>query len=531
MTESATSSIGNHPDYISVVNEKLLLAEENNKFKEEVARLQHDLEVYKRLLFSAKSEKLGSAPSGNQLEIFATELSTRPVAEQSSEIEIKPHKRRKRKRYTDKAGNATHFPPELPREDIVLEPEGAKTCLSCGSDTKELSKKVTEKLCVVPAKFYVKRYIRPVCGCSCKECAPKSAAAPYSALPKTILDESFLANMLTQKFGWHLPFYRQSQMLRELGIDLNRDVLISSANKLADVLTPIVMQMALEIKRCDLVQIDETPITVAKKSNGKSKYDRNSHYWPILGGKQVVFTYTGDRKHCNVNNILGDNFSGVLLSDGYDAYLNYCNANPDTALALCWDHARRKFYEIKDKEPLALEALSHIKIFYKVEKEIKELLAENQLTPDKVPKYRQKHTLPALNTFKEWCETVIDSPEVLPKDELGGACSYVLNHWSGLTLYLEHGFVPISNIAIEQQIRNLKLGAKNWLFAASEAGAHTVAIMNSLVCTCKMNGINILHYFTDILTRLDSDTAKNLTPLAWKKELEIKMQNNSSTSI
>jgi len=98
------------------------------------------------------------------------------------------------------------------------------------------------------------------------------------------------------------------------------------------------------------------------------------------------------------------------------------------------------------------------------------------------------------------------------------ACSYPLNHWDGLTLYLNYGNVPISNIKIEHQIRNLKLGAKNWLFAASEVGAHTIAVMNSLVCTCKMNGINTLDYFTDILGRLDSDTPKNLTPLKWAKD-------------
>lgn len=88
--------------------------------------------------------------------------------------------------------------------------------------------------------------------------------------------------------------------------------------------------------------------------------------------------------------------------------------------------------------------------------------------------------------------------------------------------------ITVSNIAIEQQIRNLKLGAKNWLFAASEAGAHTIAIMNSLVCTCKMNGINTLDYFTDILGRLDSDTAKDLTPLAWAKEQEEKNRSDGS---
>lgn len=84
-------------------------------------------------------------------------------------------------------------------------------------------------------------------------------------------------------------------------------------------------------------------------------------------------------------------------------------------------------------------------------------------------------------------------------------------------MYLDHGIVPISNVIIEQQIRNLKLGAKNWLFAASEVGAETVAIFNSLVCTCKMNGINIQEYLTDVLGLLNDKTASELTPIAWAK--------------
>lgn len=93
----------------------------------------------------------------------------------------------------------------------------------------------------------------------------------------------------------------------------------------------------------------------------------------------------------------------------------------------------------------------------------------------------------------------------------------MINHWDGLTVYLEHGIVPISNVVIEQRIRNLKLGAKNWLFAASEVGAETVAIFNSLVCTCKMNGINIQEYLTDVLSSLGEKSPAELTPIAWAK--------------
>jgi len=167
---------------------------------------------------------------------------------------------------------------------------------------------------------------------------------------------------------------------------------------------------------------------------------------------------------------------------------------------------------------LAVEALLQIKKLYNIEADIKELIAEKKLRPDKIAKYRKQHALPVLNDFKDWLKTVIDAAEVLPKSYLMEACSYALTHWSGLNLYLNYGNVPISNITVEQQIRHLKLGSKNWLFAASETGAKTIAVMNSLVCSCKMNGINCLEYFTDILGRLESDSAKKLTPKNWQPQ-------------
>lgn len=512
MSENVITYTELPPNYFSVVNENILLQEQNKD-------LQRNIELLKKALYGAKSEKLKSdEPHPNQTKLFETILEERPVLEGGIEIEVKPHTRKKRKRHEDKDGNSSHFPTELERKDIPLEPEGAGPCEACGKDKIEVSQKITEKLAIVPTQFYVERHIRPVMGCKCGECKPISTAAPTSPLPKSVLGVSFLAYILVQKFGWHLPLYRQSKMLLEHNIDIHRDVLINATLKLAEPLKLIVAQMTREIRACELVHIDETPTMVRIKEGGKKRYDKQAYFWLILGGEQVVYSYTGNRKHCNAAELLGENFKGILVSDGYDAYLNYSKANPEVSLALCWDHARRKFFEIKEHEPLAQEALEHIKVFYKVERDIKEL----ELPPDKIPKYRKQNALKALNKFKEWCEVVRDSS--LPKDKLTQACSYVINHWEGLSLYLEHGIVPISNIIIEQQVRNLKLGVRNWLFAASEVGADTVAVMNSLVCTCKMNNINMLEYFTDILSRLDTDAAVKLTPLAWKREQESKKQ-------
>jgi len=271
--------------------------------------------------------------------------------------------------------------------------------------------------------------------------------------------------------------------------------------------------MAQQILKAELVHIDETPCVVGVKDGKRTKFKDNSYFWPILADGMVVFHYTGNRRHSNVEEILGKDFKGITMNDGYDAYRSYAAGNPGATVALCWDHARRKFFEIAELEPLAREAVERIGYFYKVERDIKELGIE----VGKISDYRKQHTLQQLNEFLAWSKKIRDTASLLPKSKLLEAFSYVINHWDGLTVYLDHGIVPISNVIIEQQIRNLKLGAKNWLFAASEVGAETVAIFNSLVCTCKMNGINIQEYLTDVLGSLNDKTASELTPIAWAK--------------
>jgi transposase len=399
-------------------------------------------------------------------------------------------------------------PTELITEDSLV-------CCDCGADKHEVAQVVSEKLQVIPAQYFVERMIKKVLTCKhCEHKAPVKAASPDTVLPVSVLGKSFIASFITNKFAWHLPFFRQSQMLSQVGIEIERDVLINTANKVSKELAPIVRYMAQQICKAELVHIDETPCVVGVREGKKTTFKNHSYFWPILADGMVVFHYTGNRKHSNVKEILGANFRGILMSDGYEAYQSYGANHPEVSIALCWDHARRKFFEISKLEPLAQEAVDRIGHLYRVEREIK----ERGLQGREISEYRKKHTLTHLNELLEWCKKTRDRACLLPKSKLLEAFNYLINHWGGLTVYLEHGIVPISNVIIEQQIRSLKLGAKNWLFAASEEGAEAVAIFNSLVCTCKINGINVFEYLNDVLGSLGSKSAAQLTPIAWAEE-------------
>lgn len=508
-------------DYSKIMDEHALFQEEITSLTKKVSNLEGCIDRLKEQLYNPKSEKRGKGfdfleDMAFQHSLLPSSLEDRPLPE--AEVKTRSKKKvnkSKSKKFIDEDGDETRFSPKLPRKKIILEPESNETCCNC-STKQEIDQRITEKLQTIPATHYVEKTIRPVYKCKCNDCPPFCAPAADSSLPKSSLGDSFLASMLVNKFAWHLPFYRQSKMLEESGIELSRNAMIRAGNQLGTLLNHVVKEMHKEILTSKVVSLDETPVSVGKNKDGSVKFDPNSYFWVIATTQQIVFKHFGGRNYSYAEELLSayDSSVEMIVSDAYGAYLSYVKQNPEISLILCWDHSRRKFHEIAKQEPLAEEALSQIGQLYLIEREIK----KRELKEDEILKYRTEHSKPVLDKFKKWCEVVRDAEESLPKDKLVSACNYVLGNWEGFSNYVDNGAAPISNIIAEQQIRNIKLGEKNWLFAASEVGADTVAVMNSLVCTCRMNKINILEYFNDIVSRLSTDPAYKLTPLAWKKE-------------
>ena len=429
MSATENNSVENNPQYIAAIKslkEKDLQIEELRK---EVTRLQL---LVKSALFGSKSERSRPVDDGRQGHLFeSVELPAAQPQPVEQEIEVPAHKRKARKRYTDDKGNPSHFPEHLERRDTVLAPEGSLNCEHCGTEKEQIRTVVSEKLQVVPAQYYVERITKSVRVCKCcKKGAPVKAASPEAVLPVSVLGVTFIVSFLVQKFAWHLPFYRQSQMLRQLGIEIDRCVLINTAIKIAKQLAVVVRYMAQQIRESKLVHIDETPCIVGVRQGDKTSFKRQSYFWPILADGMVVFHYTGNRRHANVAEILGADFKGIMMGDAYDAYRSYAATNPEVSLALCWDHARRKFFEISDEYPLAKEAVERIGYFYKVERDIKAL----NLKPSEVSEYRKKHTLVKLNEFLAWSKKTRDTASLLPKSKLLEAFNYVINHWDGHSL-------------------------------------------------------------------------------------------------
>ena len=196
-----------------------------------------------------------------------------------------------------------------------------------------------------------------------------------------------------------------------------------------------------------------------------------------------------------------------------DAVAAVAPAPPDIALAFCWAHLRRKFYELYagGKSPIATEALARIQQLYAIESEIRGLPAAMRR------RVRQEKAKPIVDALKPWLEA--NHGRVSQGGKLGAALAYGLNHWEGLARYLDDGRIEIDNNTVERGMRGIALNRKNALFAGHDVGAENWAIIASLFETCKLNSVDPLAWTTDVLTKLvnrwPASRIDELMPWAW----------------
>jgi hypothetical protein len=232
--------------------------------------------------------------------------------------------------------------------------------------------------------------------------------------------------------------------------------------------------------------------------------------------------FTADRKAERAVALL-EKFSGVLQVDGYAAYKKLAKAEREgtpIVLAFCLAHARRKYFEFhkSTNSPIAFEALRQIAAVYAIEKRIRGLSAEERLA------VRQAESKPLMEAFKTWAEERLK--EVSAKSPLATAIRYTLNHWDGLTVFLRDGRVEVDNNTVERDMRPIALGRRNSLFAGSENGAGSWAVLSSLINTAMLNDVDPQAWLTNVLERIVSGRTKShqlaeLLPWNWKAARDV----------
>jgi transposase len=486
----------------------------------EVEKLQLIIKALMRSRYGARSEKLDPDQLQLALEEVAQSLG---LAQTAVETEAAANKQVTGERKPPQR-NRGALPPHLPRVEIVVD-VGDKRCPCCGGAMHVIGEDVAEMLDVVPAVYQVKVIRRPRYGCRGCEGAVVQAAAPERPLTGGMASEALLAQVLVAKYSDHLPLYRQAQIFARHGIDLDRSTLANWVGRACWWLRPLADLLQGSILASTKIFADDTPVPVLDPGRGRTKsgrlwsYARDDRPWQGPLPPAVAYVYSENRQGAHPQSHLAA-FAGVLQVDGYAGFKGLAGEQKErkegaVQFAFCWAHVRRKFFEFHHAtgSPIAAEALRRIAELYQIETRIR------GRPPDQRTRTRQAESRPLVEAMKTWLEQEL--ARVSAKSALAEAIRYALRHWQGLGLFLEDGRVEIDSNTVERTIRPIKLGAKNHLFAGSDGGAETWAVIASLIQTAKLNDVEPFAYLRDVLERIVSGRTKanelsSLLPWAWK---------------
>lgn len=464
----------------------------------ENAYIKQQLADLKRLIFGRKSEKISPIPGLPTL--FDSDYQEE-VPEETKEITYTKTIKKKKEKPVRKG-----LPSHLPRIEEIIEPEGITDA------HKRIGEEITEILEYTPARMYVRRIIRP------KYIDPQTeiisiGLLPSMPIPKGIAGPTLLAHIMVSKFIDHLPLYRQLKIFKRIKVDISSSTIGGWFAKIGELITPLYK----ELEQCvlyntDYLQVDESPIKVQDKDKKGSLHQ--GYMWvvrePVSG--LVLFKYNKGRSK-SVPELLFKNFTGTLQTDGYQVYKSFKTKGEITLLG-CMAHARRYFEKARDNDyPRAKHALGLIQQLYLIERKAKEKTIDTETKY----RYRQLYAVPILNTLKKWLKD--NQMKVMPKSSIAKAINYALSIFDNLERYTEDGRYEIDNNMIENSIRPLALGRKNYLFAGNHVAAQSYAMMYSFFATCKINNVNPQEWLSDVLDRIQDHSINKLNELLphnWK---------------
>jgi transposase len=477
-----------------------LLGEANKKHTENYEILQgkyllieQELAKLKRMIFGSKSERFVPAinPAQMALDLNIEALATLEQKQQEitytrTKTVVKPNNHHGR----------LPLPKHLERVEHLLNPQENIEGL------KYIGQEITEELEYQPGKFYVNKYIRP------KYAKPEGegiimAQLPERPIEKGIPGPGLLAQILIDKYVDHLPLYRQLQRFKRDDIHIPPSTINDWVKFSCRLLSPLADLLKAELFSSNYLMVDESPIKVLDRD--KPGVTHQGYYWVYYSPEKglVLFDYRPGRGRDGPTEML-KNFKGHLQTDGYTVYDTF-NKLYEILLVGCMAHARRYFEEALDNnKQLAEYMLEQIQLLYKVER----LARENNYTHDQRLELRQTESVPVLATIKEWL--LDNAAKVQPKTPIGKAINYSLTRWDKLCVYAGNGKLEIDNNPVENLIRPLALGRKNYLFAGSHEAAQRAAIIYSFLLTCKIRNVNPQEWLKETLSKIPEQKSLSL---------------------
>jgi len=510
-------------DTLEAQNEKLtsVVAEKDQQIK----KLTDQLAWFRHKYFSKSSEKfIKEDPNQRKLDFDGVDvLPEEQAATEAADKEIVEYERRKAVREKKKPVRLP-IPEELRREVEVIEPEGIQ------DNWEKIGVEVTEILEHKPGELYVRRIERPKYAIkqpAAKEqptdqstqeetVAIRIADMPLLPLPRSNAGPSLLAELMINKYYYHIPFHRQIAMLKMVDFKLPASTVNGWFQGGCDLLRALYFRLKDVILASDYIQVDESTIPVIDNKKHKAK---KAYLWMVRSVMDdlVFFHYDkGSRAQKVVVDLL-KKFQGAVQTDGYQAYSIY-EQKKGVLLLGCWAHARRKFSESLSEDQAGAEyALAQIAKLYRVE----QMADDQKLSYEQRAELRKRLAYPIMRAFEKWIEAYY--PKAIPGGRMSKALSYTYNIFERLSRYhLDGRYLPDNNLA-ENAIRPLAVGRKGFLFCGNDDAAENAAVMYSLLGCCKTCDVNPREWLTDVFSKIalynanyELDLAE-LLPHNWKK--------------
>lgn len=495
------------------------LSATNNSLQKRIDELTAQVAWLNRQLFGRKSEKL-AAYDPNQLDLFSGQLpgnATGIMEARDKAVDSLPETTAERKRERKNRKMMEDLPV---LEKVVIEPEGIDMNLY-----KKIGEEVTRVVEHKPGQLYIKEIIRPKYGLRDNTSLPPSGMrsveiAPLPLLPiyKGIAGPTLLAEILLQKYEYHLPFYRQVQQFRHLGFKASESTIDGWFKPTVELLKPLYEVLKSEIMKSDYLQGDETTVPVMDKSTHKTNKE---YLWLVRAVEQrlVLFHYNNGSRSGTVIEKLTEGFNGYFQCDGFDGYESAFKTRKDVHIVNCMAHIRRHFEQaIKENKEMAEHALKEIQLLYRIEHDCD----ERELTAGQRKQERQEKSKPIMQALKLWMET--EGIKYSPSSLIGKAITYAYTRWDNMMRYLEDGRIRIDNNLAENAIRPVTLGRKNYLFCGNHEAAVSMSVVCSLLATCKAHEVNPREYLNDMIAKMpymqkaSYDELLQLLPHKWKTD-------------
>jgi transposase len=393
--------------------------------------------------------------------------------------------------------------------------EAERMCRECGREKRRMGEDITRTLAYVPAHFVEHEYRleKYACG-SCKQ-GVSTAVGPVKVIERSAADASVLAHVVVSKYVDHTPLHRLHRIYKRSGVDIAVSTLADWVAGVAERVEPLVDVLSARMLRAHVVRADATGLKVLDP-NSAENIERGTIWCYVGDDRDVVFRYTPTGEGANGPWELLAGRRGYIQADAASVFDRLFNGAAASAVEVgCWAHARRRFVALAETDPRVAYPLQLIQRLYRLE----ELADVKHLEPEERALQRRERSSEVLNGLRRWLIPIVATEP--PGSDITRAAAYCLNQWNALTRFVDDGRLSLDNNLCEQQLRDIALGRKNFLFAGSHNAAHRTAALYSLMRTCAQHGIEPLPYLTSVLRKLasgwDPDRLEELLPDRWHR--------------